>query len=345
MKRIFIMSSERSGSNLLRRILAMHSSIVAPPPPHIWRHLSYQLPYYGLLSDVDNLKKAAIDAISMTQVSSSHLLWKHKISVDELMPHIKTPNLSGIIAALYDVYAFRESAPAWVCKENNLFDCAFQARAVLPDAKFIYLCRDGRDVACSIKNVPSHDQHIFHIAHEWRNEQQKCILAFQELLAQNAAILVRYEDLISNPAAETQRICEFVSLPYEPTMIDFHHDQDSKDESLKTTYWKNLGKPIIKHNSAKFYKELTKREISLFQLVAGDILESLGYPLVNEKKVRSVGLLQKLLFSVQNRIYKRIQRMRLKKDAGSVERGKVLKEIKSRQNKIKMPLAPPITYK
>ncbi|MDB4498010.1 sulfotransferase [Gammaproteobacteria bacterium] len=339
------MSSERSGSNLLRRLLAMHSSIAAPPPPHIWRHLSGQLPYYGLLSDADNLKKAATDAISMTQVSGSHLLWKHSISVEELMTHIKTPNLSGIITALYDIYAFRESASAWVCKENNLFDHAFQARAVLPDAKFIYLCRDGRDVACSIKNVPSHDQHIFHIAHEWRNEQQKCILVFQELLAQNGAILVRYEDLISNPLAVTQRICEFVSLPYEPRMIDFHHDQESKEESLKTAYWKNLGQPIIKQNSGKFYEELTKREVFLFQLVAADILQSLGYPLVSEKKTWHVGPLQKLLFSVQNRIYKRIQRTQLRKDPGSVERGKILKKITSRKDKIKMPLAPPITYK
>jgi hypothetical protein len=323
----------------------MHSAIAAPPPAHIWRHLSYQLPYYGLLSDVDNLKKAAIDAISMTQVSGSHLLWEHKISVDELMPYIKTPNLSGIITALYDLYAFRASASAWVCKENNLFDHAFQIRTILPEAKFIYLCRDGRDVACSIKKVPSHDQHVWHIAHEWKNEQQKCILVYQELLAQNAVVLVRYEDLISKPEAEMQRICEFVNLPYESKMIEFHHDQESKDESEKTPYWKNLSKPVMKRNSAKFYKELTKREISLFQLVAADILESLGYPLVSEKKVRSVGPLQKLLFSVQNRIYKRIQRMRLKKDAGSVERGKVLKEIGSRKHKINVPLASPITYK
>ncbi len=345
MKSIFIMSSERSGSNLLRRMLGMHSAIAAPPPPHIWRHLSYQLPYYGPLSDFENLKKAAVDAISMTQVPSSHLLWKHKISVDELMRHVKISNLSGIITGLYDLYALRESASAWVCKENNLFDHAFQIRTILPDAKFIYLCRDGRDVACSIRKVPSHDQHIWYIAHEWRNEQQNCILVFQELLAQNATILVRYEDLISNPEAEIQRICGFVDLPYEPQMVEFHHDQESKEESTKTAYWKNLAKPIMKQNSAKFYKELTKKEIALFQTVAADILKSVGYPLVNETQVISVGRLQKLLFFMQNRIYKRVQYKQLKKDAGSIERDKMLKGLAGRKNERYAPLASPINYK
>jgi len=44
MNPIFIMSSERSGSNLLRKMLGMHSELADPPPPHMWRHLTAASP-------------------------------------------------------------------------------------------------------------------------------------------------------------------------------------------------------------------------------------------------------------------------------------------------------------
>ena len=43
MRPVFIMSSERSGSNLVRRMLGGHSAISAPVPPRLWQRWLYTL--------------------------------------------------------------------------------------------------------------------------------------------------------------------------------------------------------------------------------------------------------------------------------------------------------------
>lgn len=168
MQTFFIMSSERSGSNLLRKMHGAHPDLAAPPP-HLRRHLTQALPYYGPLDQDSNLNELLTDIIALTQIPDSHLKLKYVISLKELRSRITTRSLSDILVALHHWYAEQENAKGWVCKENNLFDHAFQIREVLSQAKFIYLCWDGRDYTCSIQRVPTHDQHVFFIAQEWRH--------------------------------------------------------------------------------------------------------------------------------------------------------------------------------
>lgn len=148
---------------------------------------------------------------------------------------------------------------------------------------------------CCLLNakVPSHDQHIWFIAEEWAEEQKRCLLVYQELLAHDASIIVRYEDLISNPETKLRHICDFLELDYESRMIEFHKSKESKDEASKTKYWENLVQPVMKNNKAKFLRELSSREINLFETVAGEVLKVLGYPLLGtgtDLKIRRVTL-------------------------------------------------------
>ena len=52
---IFIMSSERSGSNLLRILLGNHSNISGPAAHQLLQTFYSQIPYYSPLSHRENL--------------------------------------------------------------------------------------------------------------------------------------------------------------------------------------------------------------------------------------------------------------------------------------------------
>ena len=56
MNRVFIMSSERSGSNLLRSILDSHQDIAAPPALQLFRQFNRILPFYGSLEIDENFE-------------------------------------------------------------------------------------------------------------------------------------------------------------------------------------------------------------------------------------------------------------------------------------------------
>jgi hypothetical protein len=345
MRPILIMSSERSGSNLVRRILAAHSAVAAPPPPHLWRVLAPVLPYYGPLSQERSWRELLADALALTQVENSHLRWKHALTEAEVLAQLTTKNLSGIAGALYSAYAAREGKQIWACKENNLFDHALRILDAWPQTKILYLARDGRDVACSIQKVPTHDQHVYFIAQEWRAEQLKCIDVYQEQSAGNRARLLRYEELLAAPERELRGLCEFLKLPFEPAMLEFHADPDSQSDAAKTQFWKNLDRPIMGDNKAKFLRELSPREIEIFEAVAGDVLELLGYPRCAGEKLRSIGDLDRWWFKLKNRHQRRRKFKKLFEEPGRREREQALRKVsRGRREGLRQPLAAPLSY-
>jgi hypothetical protein len=285
------------------------------------------------------------DLISLTQVPNSHLKWKHDFSVGDVLDRRRADSLTGAISSLYECYAVEEDAKGWVCKENKLFSHAFQIRNVLEKAKFIYLSRDGRDVACSIKKVPTHDQHVYFIAREWKEEQLECLRTYQELSGGGWGLLVRYEDLIEQPVAELKRVCTFIDFSFEKEMLTFHQDADTRRESEKTAYWKNLSKPVMSNNKGKFLRQLSEHEIAIFEAVSSDILEMLGYPLHASGDAAKISFWKRLWYRIQNKVRSRLRRNTLRKESGRQERAQTLSRAGRKENTKTEPYAPPTVYK
>lgn len=344
MQPIFVMSSERSGSNLVRRMLGAHPEVAAPPPPHSWRVLQPLLPGYGPLDGEAAWRALLDDALKLTRVPGSHLEWRHRLEPAEVLPRVRRRSLSGILGALYEAYAAREGARFWVCKENNLFDHAFRIVDVYPEARFIYLARDGRDVACSVRKVPTHDQHVYFIAREWRDEQLRCIGVYQDLLDSGRVRLLRYEELIAEPERELRALCAFLGLSFDARMLSFHEDSESRAEAAKTGFWKNLDKPVMSANRAKFLSELTSAELVLFEAVAGDALELLGYPLQTSTPPSEVRRWRRGLYKLVNRWQSKRKKRRLFDEPGRRERAQVLRELHAQRRDGGAPLAAPIRY-
>jgi hypothetical protein len=333
MQALFIMSSERSGSNLLRMMLGAHSRLAAPPPPHLWRHLTTALPSYGPLSEAPNFEQLVEDAVLMTQQSYEHLRWEHEFSPSHIQDLAPTRTLGGVISALYRAYAQKELADGWVCKENNLFDHVHQIREHLPHAKFLYLCRDGRDVACSIKDMPTHDQHIFPIAQEWQEQQYKCLRAYQETQPKGCMHIVRYEDLIEEPEAVLRELCSFADLDFEQRMLYFHETDEAVEQAQKTEYWENLSKPVMSDNKAKFRSELSARDVQIFEAAAGDTLQLLGYPLTTAPPDRTLSRWHRGFYQALNLVQRLFKRRELTQWDGRADRKSTLDHIHRRSER------------
>lgn len=330
MTSLFIMSSERSGSNLLRMMLGAHSRLAAPPPPHLWRHLTEALPLYGPLTVDVNFRTLVEDAVTMTQQSYAHLKWKHYFSPEQILQQSSAPTLTSVISTLYQAYAREEHADGWVCKENQLFNHAHQIREHLPDAQFIYLCRDGRDVACSIKDMPTHDQHAYAISKEWMRQQKKCLRVHQEIQHTQGSMIVRYEDLIVDPEQTIEQICDFAGLEFEKRMLYFHETDEAVEQAQKSKYWENLSKPVMSDNRAKFRDQLSTREVQIFEAVAGELLDLLGYPLTTAPEDREMALWQRALYRLQNVIQSLLKQQELAEWEGREERNATLDQIHNR---------------
>jgi hypothetical protein len=86
-----------------------------------------------------------------------------------------------------------------------------------PEARFIFLLRHPVTTVHSWHESQSRRR-------SWENNLAKCLTmmnAVEEARGHLDGLTVRYEDLTADPAAETRRVCEFVNVPWEPTMLDY----------------------------------------------------------------------------------------------------------------------------
>lgn len=299
MKPIFIMSSERSGSNLVREMLNAHPNISAPPAAQLPKFLSSNRYYYGDLSKDENIKRMIADAVLIGQTHPEK--FEVKESAEEIFQALTERSVWGVISALYDVYAREQGKSAWASKDNYLFNFALPIQRTLPNAKFIYLFRDGRDYACSMRKVSPHQVHVYDIARQWREEQRACLQTYYDLKDDGCMFPLRYEDLLINPEKTLRNLCAFLDEPFDAAMLNFHEGGTAKKLASQSPYWENLSKPVMSSNFAKFKNEMTPKEIALFESIAGRELTLLGYPRITEVPLREPTRWQRIGYKIEKK--------------------------------------------
>lgn len=303
MKAIFIMSSERSGSNLLREMLNAHPAISAPPATQLPRWLYSNLHYYGDLQVDENFYRLIGDAVKI--IKSHPVAWEIDYDVEAISQSVSSRSLWGVIATLYELQAASENKSCWASKDNNIFDYAYAIRCLLPEVKFLYLVRDGRDYVCSMRRAHKGHGHIFGLAAQWRQEQSACLKVMHTL--KNIVHLIRYEDLLVETETSLRAICAFLELPYFSEMLDYYQQDSSKNMAAQSTFWENLQKPVIKSNFGKFISQLSASDLRLFEAIAGHELTILGYPRLTDVAVKDSAPFRRIWYWLVDRwmVYRR----------------------------------------
>src|SRR6516225_243508 len=164
-----MIGTQRSGSNLLRLMLNQLEEVSALHPPHILERFISLLPAYGDLSVTENFVALVHDVCSL--VAYNPVQWKHiSLKQNEIIQRCHQPSLAEIVRVIYELNAESESAHIWMCKSlTNIHYTQLLEENIKP--YYIFLYRDGRDVACSFKKAVVGEKHIYHIAKQWQQEQ------------------------------------------------------------------------------------------------------------------------------------------------------------------------------
>lgn len=280
-KAIQFIGTQRSGSNLLRVMLNQIPEISAPHPPHILKTFFPLLDYYGDLKDEQNFKLLVADVCDW--VNGNPVPWEGCIlKVDEVIGACKRQSLIGIWEAVYTLKAAADKASYWCCKsmESILYVNEIEASGVHPF--YIFLYRDGRDVALSFKKAIVGPKHIYCLAKKWKEEQQMSLEVIRKL-PEHRYMTIRYEDFIVAPGNIMKELCDKLHVPFTEAVFDYFHSQESINTAKSGAMWRNVAKPIIGSNVKKYEKELSADDLRTFEQVAGDMLRTLGYPTGNQE--------------------------------------------------------------
>ena len=272
--------TQRSGSNLFRLMLNEFDGVYAPHPRHLLKTFYPILSKYQNLNDDVNLQKLIEDMLKW--IHNNPVRWKNVPSYNELVESLNKRSLFQIFRLLYTTNAIKENKNKfWCCK--SLFNLKFynvnEFKSLNPI--YIYIYRDGRDVASSFKNASIGDKHIYFLAKQWQSDQVIC-KKIKDNTSDYNFFSVKYEDLLIYPRKILKRFCEKYDITYNDDFLNYYKSEESKLTSSSGSLWKNLSKPIISNNKGKYKTELSSNEIKIFESLNYESLKLLGYKVDNE---------------------------------------------------------------
>ena len=288
MDKAFILGNPRSGTSLLRIMLNSHPDIVAPPECGFlqWWYSKYKS------WNENSIEKKEFDCF-LIDLMSSRKFETWNIQKKELKEYLKKKHPKSYLQLTECIYRFwgekHGKVPKLIIDKNNYY---IHHLALIyeawPDSKFILLVRDGRDVACSYKEVnkldtdspykPDLPNKIDIIAKEWVENNDKVIKFFKSIPSSKSHI-IRYEDVILKTEESLKNLTTFLELNYDSAMLSYYKkNQKHEIEPAKTLDWKRktLNEPDIS-NISKYINKLSTEEIKYFELIASDYLEIFGY--------------------------------------------------------------------
>jgi len=152
-----------------------------------------------------------------------------------------------------------------------------------PEAKFVHIVRDGRDVCLSAINWSRSSKLADRFA-TWSEDPittaalwwEQMVRAGREAggrLGPGLYHEICYEGLIGDPEGECRTLCEFLGLPYDDAMLDFHEGKTKTHPSLSA---KKAWLPVTS-GLRDWRTEMEIGDVERFEAAAGDLLDELGY--------------------------------------------------------------------
>lgn len=294
---IQIIGTQRSGSNLLRVILNQSDELVSPHPAHVLTNFVPLLPYYGTLDAVSyrRLVEDVVDYIHVNPVA-----WGVRLDKDEIYGMARQFSLFELNKNIYEFLARQQGARYWCCKSMGNMYVSEELETASPDLKYIYLYRDGRDVALSFQKAIVGEKHPYHIAKQWHEDQQAC-LRLTDRIPSERLFMLNYEQLIRDPEQTIRQLCAFLGIGFQETMLHYYTSDESRRTADGGAMWTNLTKPVMHDNANKFLREMAADDIRIFESVAVDSLVALGYePVTPATQLLTFAPEEVAIFNVKN---------------------------------------------
>lgn len=264
---IFLISQQRAGSTLLQRVLAGHPDVHTAAEPWLMLHPIYALRQNGHQAEynADLAHKALRDFLGTLDGGEAHYV----------------EALRRMALYLYGTACEQAGKARFLDKTPRYYYIIPELARIFPEAKFVFLLRNPLAVLSSILTtwVKGH----WELLARYRDD----LLLAPDRLAEgiklfgDAAIVVRYEDLVTNASPQVQAICRRLGLDFLPAMIEYGQrpkpegemgdptgiDRQTRPSAEHLDRWLEMGRDRQTRNFAEGY----------LQALGPDLLRTLGY--------------------------------------------------------------------
>jgi hypothetical protein len=218
----FIIGTGRCGTTMLAQMLNSHSQVCVPPELQIlFEYSNNGARLHEIFLENKNKSYCSNDFVELIRKRCPHKFqeyYDYKSFFEKQQYPIL--NLKELVNNLYSEIAaskhkeiFIEQTP-WYGQRIDILNELF------PDAPYIHIVRDGRDVAISFARTPWWHKDIGQNLERWHLEVQQIINSSHKILKPNQMLQIRYEDFVEQPESGLRHICGFLGIDYENAMLD-----------------------------------------------------------------------------------------------------------------------------
>ena len=249
----FIVGVPRSGTTLVQSICSAHSRLHVPPETAFF--FKHRPPDEAATDDAAWRRWQArlLDAEEWTDQGLDPAEFTSRIDATDR-------SARAVFLVLMQMQAEASGKPRLGEKSPHHLKCASELARLYPEAKFIHIMRDPRDVVASQLRMPWINDCYLLRARSWRRLVQAAAQRAEEL-GPRRWIDLRYEDLVADPQPHVQNLCTFLGESFEPGMLDFHQRSTQGFEDREQSWKGRTLQPIDQVRVDRWKHDLRRRRV------------------------------------------------------------------------------------
>jgi hypothetical protein len=299
LEKFFIFGHARSGTTMLTRLIRLHPQV----------HCNYQAHFFTRLPLLESLVSTEDIGDWMSRKSNR---WNRGRDLSPVVLRAVADYILERDARLEGKRIVGDKSPSSLLDGQSVR----LMHKVYPDARLIYIVRDGRDAAIShrfqafidfpeklskedlqirtdfVRNPQiylSGERSIFtksaldQAAKGWERNVSETDRIGKELYRQ-CYISLRYEDLLQDPWEQMQRLWSFLEAsPADQELENALNEEMSQnpDADWQQQKAKEIAQPLQKGKRGGWHEVLTPADKKTFEEIAGQTLKTWGYPVEN----------------------------------------------------------------
>jgi len=264
-ERVFLVGCARSGTTLLQSILVSHPLLCSFPETHFFSK--------GFGVARRNVVNKVLRGYYLYWLLENWIKRARRLGYDcefNLTPCWSRNKMVRQFFALLDAMTINLGGRIWIEKTPAHVHFVDEIVRHLPEAKFIHLIRDGREVVASLYEAagryPEHwggKRSIERCVKQWN----ACVRASKRYIGKSNHIFVAYEFVVKEPERYISKLVSFLGVEYDVNLLDQYHEEARKlifeDEMWKR---RNLAaNGISGPGLSKYYKNFSNLEQSCIE--------------------------------------------------------------------------------